>query len=918
VNRSVANILLQIFGDGDDARRELAETAADIGAFGDLDAEATVDVDTSAATRSLDDIRADLARFARETAESTAGIDTAAARAQLDDLELRLHALDNETANADVDVSVAGALANIALVRSQLATLDRDFGGGGTKGIGELKAAEATVIKSISALSNETGRLGTTLDDADRRNSIFRRGLTALRSTVSDVAKEIGGFLTGPVDGFIRQGAVMSEILVPLIGGLGALLGSATLAAGGLGALAVAAGGGIVTSIGFALLAIKRFTDQSDIAGTAAHHLSQAINGLSAPFKALLPAADPVLQAIAQGLRGVGDMLTTIKPAIFSFGRDAAHAMSGFLDQLTSPRMAAGFADLIRLSGQALKPIAQIFGSLLEIATNLARAAMPFLIEIFQSFADTLKGLAQGSRNVGDLRDSVGALVGQLRAWWHLIGAIAGAWLAFARDAAPAGKQLVQFFTKGAQALADWANSEAGREKIKQFFHDTLPTAKAMVGLIGDLVKLFVSFGQTVAPALKPVIDVIRSVVQWLTHMLEKIREMHPGPIKDVALALLAFGPVVGIFRILGGLMGWIFKPLFALARLALGPVIAAVGRLSIALLTRLVPALLAVAPELAIVAAGVVAVYEGMKVGTKLADLWKSKLIDSTKLDGAMKNIQNFADAAAVATGATAKVFGQLAQAARDKVSEIVRAFKEGGPKAKAETVTLGKLALGAIKGFTGDFHGAGAQLIDALAGGQRSKEGENKNAAEDVTRAAKIAAAAFGVEFNDVGEQLGNRLAGGLQGARQAAVDAARVIGDAIKGTFQGLDLKSTGRQLGQAIVDGINSMQSAVRSTAAALGQAFASAFNAAAASAHPPAVGHPQNKVAKAASDAVTDKLGRSMGTVLSATAFALPSIPAPAAAPAGIGQVVVNSPAAKYPDARHFAAQLGILMRQRGG
>ena len=63
----LANILLRITGDSDDARRELTKLSAELAGFGRIDAEAEADVDTGGARAKLAALRAQLAALGRES-----------------------------------------------------------------------------------------------------------------------------------------------------------------------------------------------------------------------------------------------------------------------------------------------------------------------------------------------------------------------------------------------------------------------------------------------------------------------------------------------------------------------------------------------------------------------------------------------------------------------------------------------------------------------------------------------------------------------------------------------------------------------------------------------------------------------------------------------------------------------------------
>ena len=63
---SVANILLQVTGESDDAQRELEAVARRLALFGRETAEAEADLDTTPANEALDELKVRLAEFSAD------------------------------------------------------------------------------------------------------------------------------------------------------------------------------------------------------------------------------------------------------------------------------------------------------------------------------------------------------------------------------------------------------------------------------------------------------------------------------------------------------------------------------------------------------------------------------------------------------------------------------------------------------------------------------------------------------------------------------------------------------------------------------------------------------------------------------------------------------------------------------------
>lgn len=135
---NIANILLQITGNSDDARRDVQQTAAELAAFDSIDAEAELDVDTAIAKAKIASLKRDIATLSDITLDVDA--DTGLARAQIAALNAEL-AVQQQIVDAAGDAfSGAGGSAS-------------DFGfaiGGLTGKMGPLVIVVAAVAAAIA------------------------------------------------------------------------------------------------------------------------------------------------------------------------------------------------------------------------------------------------------------------------------------------------------------------------------------------------------------------------------------------------------------------------------------------------------------------------------------------------------------------------------------------------------------------------------------------------------------------------------------------------------------------------------------------------------------------------------------------------------------------------------------------------
>jgi phage-related protein len=486
----IHDVLFRLTGDEDDARRSLEKVTAELKAFGSIHSEASADVDTRDVLIKLDRLQEELDR------------------------------LDAQTTNVEIGADIGGARANIEAFRAELQSLpDRQ--------LVDVDVRQG-VFERMARLTQQTTLLGRAVDVADQSGKSFL-------ARVSDTAVHFGPFTT-QLRTAVPLMAALSSVLVAVVAALGALVASLAAATAGLAALAVAAGSLLAPAIGLAVIAVKRFQAQSDIAGTAAHALQRAFGAIGRAARTLLPAADPALRGLAAGIRAILPMIRSLLPAFRIFGRAVGDAFRALGREFASPAWRNFFQFLGRAAARVTPLLTRGFIAFFRIMRDIARGAMPFLIRGLRDFVRFLERVARGTGNI-----DLSGVIGQLGAWLRLTGALGRLFLGFVRAAAPAGQGLVGWLAKGAEALTDWINSAEGQETIKQFFEDVLPLAREIAEFIGRVVVVFLQLGQAVAPIVTPIIagfNQVLSVISFLLDLFNKI----PAPIRTI------IGFVLGLF----------------------------------------------------------------------------------------------------------------------------------------------------------------------------------------------------------------------------------------------------------------------------------------------------------------------------------------------------------------------------------
>ncbi len=481
---SVANILLEVTGDSDDARRELEAVSRDLALFGRQTAEAEAELDTTGAQASLNELKARLAEFSADDHSTEVNILIAKAQADLAVLQAELSAIDKKEITVDVDV-------------------------------------RRGIVEKVASLTGQIERLGAASDDA------AGGGLRRLISGFFDAELGVGRW-SASLASILQIGPAVVAAIIAIVGQIVAVVASAASAVGGIGALAVAFASALVPGILLGVGAIARFKATADTAGSAAHALTSTVGELVDAFtKATAGGADAVFRGLSDAIRELAPMVENLGPAFTRLGKAGGDAFRLLAAQFSSPAWQRFFTFTTDSLAKLTPLFARSFGAFAAILRNIATAAMPFLIQGFSLMAKGLEAVADKTSDIGSLRDSIGGMVDSLRAWGHLLGGIVELAGAFVAAFAPIGDSIVASLGDGAENLAAWLRSSEGLHKVKQFFEDTGPLASELGELVLNVTLAFVQLGQLVAPALTPVVHVLNLMFSALNKVLSWLNDKH-------------------------------------------------------------------------------------------------------------------------------------------------------------------------------------------------------------------------------------------------------------------------------------------------------------------------------------------------------------------------------------------------------
>lgn len=460
--------------------------------------------DERKAVESLDHVAAKLTAFSRIHADAEAGLDTGEANKRLDDLNAQLDKLALRTDDVEIGADTSEARRNVEELQAWIASQDATI---------DIKTRRA-ITDRILAVTRQVQGLSDAVETADSNTSSWFTRL-------SNTAVNFGPFTT-QLRTFVPLVLAASAAIASVVGALGALVASAASAAAGLGALAVAFGGTLAPAIGVGIIAFKEFNDQLGKTGSLADRVSKQVQRLGRGFN-LGQIARPLERGTlavtrrAAGLN-VGQRLT---PALQGFSRDAGQAVRDFGRVVLRPNVVRQFVNLIEKAGDAIRPLGRIAGDVFRILMNIAQAAMPFLKRALEGFANGLDEIRRRTSNIKDLREVIGHMVNNLEAWLSLLHQITRVFAGFVQAASPQGRKLVEWFAKGAKALADWINSEDGRKRIRTFLKDVLPLFQQLVNFLARATILFLELGELTAPLLAPLVKQINDVLGVLIKVID-------------------------------------------------------------------------------------------------------------------------------------------------------------------------------------------------------------------------------------------------------------------------------------------------------------------------------------------------------------------------------------------------------------
>lgn len=799
----IANILLRVTGDADDAQREVVDLAGDLAAFDRIRAEAELEVESRQA-------RAELRSFTRQ-----------------------LESIDRTRVNAEVDADIQGALVELALFDRVLDAIDRrevdvdvdvDRLSVARLGIEALRGSLQAIIPNFAELTGGADA-GTA---AVKSLGINLGPVSARMGAVGATAAALAVVL-----------AIVVAVAVSLAAAVVALVASLSLAVAALGALAIAFGGAALAAVAFG----AAFAAAMERGGAVAKAVTAAVDKLKEAFvDATLDGVRAFAAELAPAIASLVPLVRGLRGAFTVFGEAAGQAVRMLAEGLAA--LGPQLDLLIRGAAELAGPFVEGLLNLLEVLLNIANAAMPLLVEGMQAVADLFGEWARGTSNLEAVRDVIRTMVGHLESWLGLIGAVFDIFKELFGVIERQGKGVVDTLTRGAQSLADWI--ENNPEEIRQFFADVLPLAGSFLKAVGQLLIAFMVFTQTVAPALTSFFDALTDIFELVNQFgaaalpsFQTLFSVLVGGIWGLQGATTALGDA---WERVKGVLEEVFGAIATAAGVAFG-VIRSVVQTATSAATGFVTsrwnaargAVTGVWNGIRTAATAVWGAIRGVVQATTtaattfvrnawtvargtLTGVWNTIRAAAASVWGAIRAA--ITTAVQAATGRVAGLWRSAAGVLRGIWSNIRSAAASAWAAIRAAVVNAVNQALATVKGLAGQFFAAGKALVSSLAKGILAGAGEVVGAARSVLNS--VTSLLPGSEPRDRSSPLANLAARGRaiienigRGIAQGGArlqSATRSVLDVVSGALLGLADASTdyARRLRDALQDQAQQLQ------------------------------------------------------------------------------------------------------------
>ncbi|MFC8182398.1 transglycosylase SLT domain-containing protein [Rhodococcus sp. NPDC057297] len=211
--------------------------------------------------------------------------------------------------------------------------------------------------------------------------------------------------------------------------------------------------------------------------------------------------SDLRLQVQDNLFEGMGSSITDLANNYFPILKDGlggiATELNGGLrraiEDLNTESVKLDWSNILDNTRLAIGPFMDGLSSLTGALTNIASIGSDFLPGGAESFAETMQGFEdwteseEGQQRIRTfMQDSITALK-EIKDLFLAIGDVIGGLFSTSEDN---GKSMIQSMTDSLNEFADWMDTEEGKQRMEQFWDDAQQTAKDLLKLTGEAIKL--------------------------------------------------------------------------------------------------------------------------------------------------------------------------------------------------------------------------------------------------------------------------------------------------------------------------------------------------------------------------------------------------------------------------------------------
>lgn len=261
------------------------------------------------------------------------------------------------------------------------------------------------------------------------------------------------------------------------------------------------------------------------------------------------PATDALFRGLTSAVAKAPQLMAPLQGAFVALGTAIGGAVNHVMGSLIQPDMIAKFDYITRGAAELARILmGPVFATFLRIMTNLAVAAMPYLIRGANLLAAAMLRWSTGFASVGGFQRILAFLMPMLGAVARFMGALARVGLAFFIAVAPLAARFLDVLTGMLNRVAAFLNTKEGQDRMKEWFGALFDFAEKMLPLFGQIMRFFMEVFTIIAPAL----GMFSSLFTFILRIINAVLSFLAPLLTIIAQIIMLFVGGAGILRAIG------------------------------------------------------------------------------------------------------------------------------------------------------------------------------------------------------------------------------------------------------------------------------------------------------------------------------------------------------------------------------